>query len=283
MQSGRTHTLGVLLQNVAGEYFPRIAAGIEDEARRHGYHLLISRSLRAEEEIDEIEVLLEQRVDGLILVPRFFPEHRANYRRLVAEGIPLVFVDSYYPDVPCPAVVGADEEGMRAVTRHLLALGHRRIAYFDAGYPEILHLQDRRRGFLRAMKEHGLKVPDAYVHSAAKDASAAITEMLQRSSRPTALVTATDYQAVMALGVAETLGLRVPDDIAITGFSDCLENVNFYRVPLTSVRVDLDVMGQLAMQRFLREVEKVSGRHEVTHVPATVIVRASTKSRRARR
>ena len=68
----------------------------------------------------------------------------------------------------------------------------------------------------------------------------------------------------------------MPADLAVVGFSDCLANEDVYRVPLTSVRVDLMAMGRLAMQHFLREVEHVSGRHELTRLPANLVVRASS-------
>lgn len=279
LQTGRTHTVAAIFFTMRGEYFPQIAIGIEEEAKRHGYHLLLSQVERGiEEEADEIEVLLERRVDGLILVPRYPLANRDNYRRLIAQGIPLVCVDSYYPDVPCPAVVGADEAGMHAATTHLIELGHRHIAYAGMTTLADVHLQDRYDGFLKAMTEHGLKVPDAYT---VWDSVAVASEILRRPDRPTAVVAVTDYYALNVIRAAESLGLRVPADLAVVGFSDCLANEDVYRVPLTSVRVDLMAMGRLAMQQFLREVEHVSGRHELTRLPTSLVVRTSSGGKRS--
>ncbi|MDD5708593.1 MAG: LacI family DNA-binding transcriptional regulator [Kiritimatiellae bacterium] len=275
--TGRTQTVAAVLHSVSGLYFPRIANGIEEEARRHGYHLMISRVRREEDETGEIEALLERRVDGLILSPRVDAEHQANYRHLISQGIPLVFVNSYMRNVPCPAVVGADEEGMRAVTGHLVALGHRRLAYVGATDTRIAHMRDRHRGFLRALAGHGLEVTDTPPCMDADSVAAAVVAALSRCPRPTALVAATDYLAVIAFETLESMGLRVPEDVALTGFSDCLENVSLYRVPLTSVRVDLEELGRTAMRRLLGEIENgVSRKLEVARMPATMVVRASS-------
>lgn len=274
LKSGHTHTLALILPDVSTAYFPRIASGVETEARRHGYHMLISQVQHGlEDEVAEIEMLLERRVDGLILVPRYGEHNRTYYRRLVAQGIPLVSIDSYYPDVPCPAIVGSDEEGMRLATRHLIALGHRRIAYQKLDLPEVVHMQDRFRGFCRTMADQGLAIPDEYCIG---ETSEAVATLLRRPNRPTALIAANDYLALDTMRAAEAMGLRVPEDLAVVGFSDCLMNVDWFRVPLTSVRMDLDAMGRLAVQQFLHEVEAgVSGRHATTRVAAELVVRAS--------
>ncbi|MDD5704798.1 MAG: LacI family DNA-binding transcriptional regulator [Kiritimatiellae bacterium] len=273
IRSGRTQTVALIVPVMEGEYFPRIVFGIEREAKRHGYHLLVSEVARGsgEDEVREIEILLERRVDGLILVPRHIEANRANYRRLVAQGIPLVFVDSYLPDVPCPAIAGNDKLGMRAAAEHLIALGHRRIAYVGVEKPTT-HMYDRVEGFRAAMEAHGLDVPGGYARAPEREA---IAELLRRPDRPSAILAATDYIAATVLRVAESLGLRIPADIAVIGFSDCLANTDLFRVPLASVRTDLGEMGRLAMQQFLREVEKVSCRRRVTRVKSQLVVRAS--------
>lgn len=273
IRSGRSQTVALIVPIMEGEYFPRIAFGIEREAKRHGYHLLISQVERGiEDEAHEIEVLLERRVDGLILVPRHVTANRENYRRLVAQGIPLVFVDSYLPDVACPAIVGDDKAGMRTATEHLIALGHRRIAYVGWDKPAVAHVVDRLKGFRAAMTAHGLEVPEGYVRPRELET---LTELLRRPDRPSAVLAETDYTAASTIRAAEFLGLRIPADVALVGYGDCLANTDLFRVPLTSVRTDLGEMGRLAMQRFLCEVEGVSRRHGVTRVSSRLVVRGS--------
>jgi LacI family transcriptional regulator len=101
--------------------------------------------------------------------------------------------------------------------------------------------------------------------------------LLAGRDRPTALICSNDVLALDVMGTVVATGLRIPDDVAVTGFSDCLPNVEWYRVPLTTVRTDLEAMGRQAMQTLLREVAQgVSKRHEVTQVSAELIVRASS-------
>ncbi|MDD5704817.1 MAG: LacI family DNA-binding transcriptional regulator [Kiritimatiellae bacterium] len=270
LQTGRTQTLGLILPQISGVYFPRIAAGVENEAKRHGYHLLISHVERGiEDEADEIGVLLEHRVDGLILVPRAPEPNRANYRRLIAQGVPLVFVDGYCSDVSCPAVVGADENGMRAATEHLIALGHRRIGCVGETRDNE-HMRDRLNGFRHAMKSH--RLPCGSLLGATPDE---LGRALRASDRPSALAAMTDYAGLMVLRAAAAMHLDVPRDLALTGFSDCLEDQEHYRVPMTSVRVDLEEMGRLAMLKLLEELDHNSNRHSLTRVAAQLVVRVS--------
>ncbi|MDD5706039.1 MAG: LacI family DNA-binding transcriptional regulator [Kiritimatiellae bacterium] len=274
LRTGRTQTVAMIAPRISGEYFPRIARGIATEAKRNGYHLLLSEVADGpRDEAAEIEVLLQRRVDGLILVPWHTEANRANYRRLIAQGIPLVFVDGYKPDVPCPAIVATDEAGMRAVTAHLIEQGHRRIAFLGPNLKGITSpLADRLNGFRAAMADHGLAVPDRFVNGAIET----FPRWMRSRDRPTAVAAASDYAAVEVLRAALAMKMRVPEDVAVTGFSDCLENPDLQRVPLTSVHVDIERMGQLAMQRFLQEVDKPSKRHELVRLPTTLMVRASS-------
>lgn len=139
-------------------------------------------------------------------------------------------------------------------------------------------MKDRYNGFLKAMTGHGLEIPADFK---VLDSVTAVAKFLRRPGRPTAFMADNDYGALNAIRAAESLGLRVPDDLAVAGFSDCLANEDVYRVPLTSVHVDLMAMGRLAMQHFLREVEHVSGRHELTRLPASLVVRASSAGKRS--
>ncbi len=275
LRNGRTHTVVLILPTVRGEYFPQIAAAVEREAKNHGYHLLISQIASAEDEEGEIEALLERRVDGLILTPR--GSHQQYYSRLIAQGIPLVFVDSYVPSVPCPAVACDNLADMYTATEHLIKLGHRRIGYIGNVRKDEFHLNARLAGFRQATEAHGLQVPDRWIFDSPVDTFRAdLTRMIKQADRPTALAAETDYAALVALSVAEGLGLRVPEDLAVVGFSDCLANMAFMRVPLTSMRTDLVKMGQLAMRQFVREVEHLSNKHKLIPVESQLVVRAST-------
>lgn len=273
LRDGRSHTVALVLPHLVVGYFPWIAVGVESEARLHGYHVLINQFADAKDEAGEIEALLEQRVDGIIMTPRNVPASKRYYRRLVAQRIPLVFVDSYLADIACPAVLGEDEAGMRMATAHLIAQGHRRIGYSGKGQVGY-HLRDRLRGFQGAMADAGVPVPRRHV---AFGDHASVTAMLKGPDRPTALVAINDYVALDAIEAAEALGLRVPEDLAVVGFSDHLQRVEHFRVPLTSVRMDTDRMGRLAMQTLLQEIEEgVSGRRTAVRVGAELVVRASS-------
>lgn len=138
-------------------------------------------------------------------------------------------------------------------------------------------MNERFEGFRQAIEAHELQVPDSWIFdNSVKPLEEALARVFRQRRRPTALVAETDHQALIALDVAERMGLRIPEDLAVVGFSDCLANVKFLRTPLTSMRTDLAKMGQLAMQQFMREVEHLSNKHELIPVESELIVRAST-------
>ncbi|MDD5705183.1 MAG: substrate-binding domain-containing protein [Kiritimatiellae bacterium] len=99
--------------------------------------------------------------------------------------------------------------------------------------------------------------------------------MLTSADRPTAFVSEIGEDAMNLIRLALSLGLRVPEDVAVMGFGDYLENVEMLRVPLSSAHLDLERMGSLAMQVLLREMEKPSKRHAIAHIPMEMMIRES--------
>jgi LacI family transcriptional regulator len=273
LKSGRTETVSVMLPTISMTYFSSMAIGVEACARQHGYHVVISHVMRGlEEEIGEIEVLLERRVDGLILVPRYGEGNRANYRTLIRQGVPLVFLDSFFDDVPCTAVVGDDLQGGYLATRHLLDLGHRRIAHVT-GRTEVSSTRLRQEGYAKAMQEAGIVLSPASIVAA--DATA-IRELLSQPQRPTAVFACQDTAALEVIKAAGELGLDVPRDLSVVGYSDYVPFVEFNAVPLTTIRVDAEEMGRLAMQHLLAAIGGTKSGFNLVQLPAQLVRRAST-------
>ncbi|MBI4028719.1 MAG: LacI family DNA-binding transcriptional regulator [Verrucomicrobia bacterium] len=255
--TGRTHTVALVIPSISRSFFPSIVLGVETEAKQHGYHVLLSHVIAGlEDEVPEIEALLERRVDGLIIVPRHGAHNRENYRQLLKEGFPLVFVNDWFEDVPVSAVVGDDFNGARQATEHLIALGHRRIAFL-AGNPGPTVSQWRTDGYHRALKEHGLAAPKNYIQGFAYTVAhgyAGMQRLLKLSEPPTAVLGGNDAAALGGIKAALEAGLRVPEDIAFVGYGDDLEEVWFQKIPLTTMRLDATEMGRRAMALLVEEM-----------------------------
>lgn len=191
-----------------------------------------------------------ERVDGLIIVS--LSPNSGELDRIIRSRLPTVLVDAHHRSLP--RVVADDVLGGRVATEHLIDLGHRRIAFIgDIPRTPLAFTSSRLRltGVRRAIAHAGLPLPDRFIgigdHSRRRAAELA-ERMLRLRRRPTAIVCASDTQAAGVLEAATTLGLRVPDDLSITGYDD-LDLAE--HMGLTTIRQPLFESGVRAVQRLL--------------------------------
>ncbi|MEI8291887.1 MAG: LacI family DNA-binding transcriptional regulator [Verrucomicrobiota bacterium] len=258
-QGLRTRTsklLGLVIPATTNPVYARIVLAIEDRAHELGYDILLAQTQNlAEREDSCLRRLLARRVDGLFITPvyRFEAEARI-YQEILARKVPTVLLGSPAPF--CKSIPAIEIEDLVAgynVTKHLLRLGHRKIAYFT-GPPAAPWAHERFEGFRRALAEAGLAVDDKLVFQAGstiEDGAKAALQMLNENSQPTAIQCVSD---LVAIGCAETLlqqGLKIPEDISLTGFGNILA-AEFYRVPLTTISQPKHRLGVAAMEAMMR-------------------------------
>jgi len=277
--TNRTHTIGVLLPDLHGEFFSEVIRGIDLASRLSGLHLLVSSSHAATDELVAALRSMRGRIDGLIVMA---PEAAAP--RLVREcalGAPTVLLNPGRVVRGCGAISIANYDGAFAVTRHLIDLGHRHIAVVtgpegntDAG--------QRLDGFRGALREAGLSAPDGYeVVGDFREPSGyeAASRLLQLKPRPTAVFVSNDRMAVGVLGGLSDAGLSIPADMALAGFDD-IEVAQYVNPSLTTVHVDAYRLGERAFEQLMQQrddPEAGNGVHEV--LPTTLVVRASCGAR----
>ncbi len=161
MRRGKTDTIGVVFPDVSEHYMNRILAGIESVALEAGVSLMIATSsLSSIAEGRNLEMILDRRIDGLLIIP-YAPFRNEAYsdkavRQAVASGVPAVAIDRYLPGITDYAVIGADRKAAREVTEKLIAAGSRRPAYLSFNL-EITTLENRRRGFYDAVEAADLE------------------------------------------------------------------------------------------------------------------------------
>ncbi|MGH9212816.1 MAG: LacI family DNA-binding transcriptional regulator [Acidimicrobiales bacterium] len=194
------------------------------------------------------------RADGLLVVS--LPPPNGSLRRLADAGVPVVLLDARGEGVP--AVVTDDVEGGRMATRHLLALGHERIAFIGQEPQNVFGFtssSDRERGFVEAMDTAGVDVRPGYIRHGPHVRSIArhlTDELLAQRYPPTAIFAASDAQAMGILEAVRAAGLRVPDDLSVVGFDD-IEVSSYAR--LTTVRQPLYESGLKATSLLLEALE----------------------------
>ena len=273
--TSKTNTIGVLLPDLYGEFFSEVLRGIDQSVQRSGYHLLVSSSHDKAHEIDAMLRSMRGRVDGVIVMSPNM-DARDAVRRL-ADRFPVVVLNCAVKGDPLDAIVVANFEGARAMVRHLIALGHRRVALIT-GAERNFDALERRRGYRAALREAGIALVPAW--EVAGDFSEgsghrAARELLRAEPAPTAIFASNDAMAIGALSALREAGHRIPEDVAVAGFDD-IPMARYMNPSLSTVHVDISALGERATARLLELLHNAgphAKRREI--VPTTLSIRAS--------
>lgn len=250
LKTRKTQTLGVLLPDLYGEFFSEVIRGIDQKAQQNGYHLLVSGSHNDRGEIEAALRAMRGRVDGLVVMSPAI-EARSLTGNL-PPALPVVLLNCQTDGGQYDSVNIDNYGGAHAMTRHLLGLGHRRIA-FIRGAEGNFDAEERLRGFRAAVREEDggeestLEIAGDFTESAGYRAA---TEIVAMSSRPTAVFAANDSMAIGALSGLRDAAVRVPEDVGLVGFDD-IPISRYVSPPLSSVRVAISDLGARAVERLL--------------------------------
>lgn len=246
LSSKRTHTLGVVLPVLHGEFYSGLIRGIDQVARAHGLHLLVSSHHGRRDEQDVALQALRGRVDGLLVMSADHDDARPG--GLLPIGVPAVCLDETAVD-GMPALAIDNRGGAVAMVRHLLSRGHRRIAFIGgpAGNPDAMA---REQGYRQAMADIGL---DAWVLPGGFDEASghrACSDLLRSGDRPDAVFAGNDLMALGCLFALAQAGVRVPQDVALAGFDD-IPLAQYAHPGITTMRVDAAELGRRAVRLLL--------------------------------
>ncbi len=275
LATSRTRTIGAVVSSIADPFVAEIVNGIEETATEHGYSVFLANSgADPEREIRVVHSFEEQCVDGIVIMAS---RVGALYIPMLSEmRVPIVLINNQHPSEFVHSVTIANVEASREATKHLIGLGHTRIAYLgdQLGYQSD---SERFAGYREALAQADLAFhPELVVHGDSRPAAAAqATErLLALAELPTAIFCYNDMSAIGALKCIRSHGLRVPQDISVVGFDD-LFLAQYTDPPLTTVRQPKQRMGQLAMETLLRLMSG-SQSEENVKLPGELVVREST-------
>jgi LacI family transcriptional regulator len=280
LSSRRTHTIGVVLPDLHGEFFSELVRGIDQVARECGLHLLVSSYHGHPEEQASALRAMRGRVDGLLVMSPHAGDIVSLSENLAA--LPAVLINSQ-PSGSGHVAFGIDNYGgARTMMAHLLDAGHRRIA-FIAGPLDNFDAFERLRGYCDALLE---AVPEATPWVVQGDFSEASghqagQRLLESAERPDAIFAANDMMALGCLFALNHDAARVPDEIALAGFDD-IPIARYVAPSLTTMRVNITELGARAMRLLLdlQNGEDVSQR--LAPLVPELIVRDSSRSTSSR-
>jgi DNA-binding LacI/PurR family transcriptional regulator len=271
----RSDTIGVVVTNIADPFVAGVVSGIEEMADQNGLSVFLANSnAEPEREVRVARKFEERRVDGIIVTAS---RVGAQYVPLFTHmQVPIVLLNNQHPSQSAHSVMIANVQASMDATRHLIALGHRRIAYLGDRYG---HQSDTERlaGYRHALQAAGLPFePALVVHGDGKPEGAeiAIARLLALPQVPTAIFFYNDMSALGAMRQIRNYGLRIPADISVVGFDD-LYISQYLDPPLTTVRQPMRQMGRMAMESLLQIFAGAESGHDIK-VPGELIVRQST-------
>lgn len=271
----RSDTIGVVVTNIADPFVAGVVSGIEETADQHGLSVFLANSNgEPEREVRVARKFEERRVDGIIVTAS---RVGAQYVPLLSHmQVPIVLLNNQHPSQFAHSVMIANVQASLDATRHLIALGHRRIAYLGDRYG---YQSDAERyaGYWQALEEGGLPFePLLVAHGDGKPegAETAIADLLALPQPPTAVFCYNDLSALGAMRQIRNHGLRIPADISVVGFDD-LYISQYMNPPLTTVRQPMRQMGRMAMETLLQIFAGAESGHDIK-VPGELIVRQST-------
>lgn len=222
LKNSRSNTIGVIIPEIVHYFFSSVISGIEDVASKKGFTVIICQSNESfEREVANSQTLLSHRVDGIlasISKETYSFDHLINIQE---SGIPFVFFDRIAPEVKADQVIIDDMEASYKATRHLIETGRKRIAHF-AGPQSLLIGRERLQGYLNALNEFGIPVDNRLIIEADtyEIARNTVGELLDSSIVIDGIFAVNDLTAIGAMQTIQKRGLKIPEDIAIVGFSD---------------------------------------------------------------
>lgn len=253
--TNRSRSLGLIVGDINNPFFAETTKGIVETARHRGYAVIISTTNNQHGVHGEaIRLLRSQQVEGLILGSVEMGE--PDVTALVESGFPTVFYNRVLHANAGHYVTLNNLRGARLMTEHLLGLGHRRIAVMP-GSRSFSTFSERLQGYGEVLREHGIPVDARLVlpyAGYASDRQGSLRRLLNQSEPPSAIFAMTDNFALEVMDTLADLGLRVPEDVAVTGFDD-ISLAGHSRIGLTTVAQQKHLMGRLVVEALVEILE----------------------------
>ena len=260
LKERRSRSIGVVVCEIANNFFSQVINGIESIAYDRGYNVIISQSHESyDREVIDLHYLASRSVDGLLISLSTETSDLSHLKALHEKGLPIVFFDRIAEEINTHKVVADNFKGAYDATSHLINNGYKNIAILSGS--EFLSITaERLAGYKEALLANGLKINEDYIHHCFyggmifSEIEDAVNQLFSLKQKPDAIFTASDKLTSGCLKTLARRNLKIPDDIAFAGFSntDIAELIN---PPLTLVRQPAEEMGRAATELLLQLIE----------------------------
>jgi LacI family transcriptional regulator len=283
LKEQKSHSIGVVVAEVANNYFSQAINGIESIAYNRGYHVIITQTHESfDRETANVKHLLSRHVDGLLVSVSAETVDISQYKYLHEKGFPIVFFDRIVAEIDTHKITANNFKGSFAATELLINTGFTKIAHLTNSN-NLLISRERCDGFKAALQKHGIEFKPEYLkycdHGGMiqDEVKLAVTELIELDDRPEAIFIASDRLTTNCLYILKTMNIKVPEDIAIAGFTNS-DVAELFNPPLTVVRQPAFQMGQMATEMLIKTIESKRPIEEyiTEELETELIIRASS-------
>ncbi len=259
LRQSKTNTIGVIIPEIVHFFFSTVISGIEDVAYSAGYNVILAQSNESQtREISDIKALFNSRVDGMLMSVSRETTNFDHIESMLAKGVPIVFFDRVYDTGQASKIIVDDFTGAKEATLHLIDQGCKRIAHIE-GPPNLEISKQRLEGYKEALKEHNMPFNKELVaicpSGTIEEGKKATEKLLSLKNPPDAIFATNDPAAMGAMQAIKAKGLKMPNDVALVGFSNWFFS-SLMDPPLSSVDQPGFEMGQEAAKLLIRQIEK---------------------------
>jgi len=260
LKERRSHSIGVVVCEVANNYFSQAINGIESIAYDRGYHVIITQTHESfDREVVNVQHMASRSVDGLLISLSSETKDLSHIKYLHEKGLPIVFFDRVAAEIDTHKVVANNYQGAFDATEHLIKSGFRRIAHLTSS-PSLSITKERLEGYKAALARNNIPFNPAYLKHCEHggmipdEVETAVQQLINLPDRPESIFIAGDKLSIGCLMTIKKLGLKVPTDISIAGFSNS-DVAELFNPPLTAVRQPAFRIGQVATEMLIQLIE----------------------------
>lgn len=260
LKGRRNCSIGVIVSEIANNFFSQAINGIESIAYNRGYHIIISQSHESyEREVVNIHHLASRSVDGLLVSLSSETKDLSHLIQLHEKGLPIVFFDRISNEINTYKVIADNQKAAYDATIHLIVKGYKKIAHITSAL-NLSITKERLEGYKNALAEHNIPFNEKYVQHCnhggmvAEEIEESLKRLMAQKQKPDAVVTASDRITTCLMSAAKKMKLKIPDQLAIVGFTNT--NIpELFNPPITTIRQPAFEMGQVATELLIKIIE----------------------------